>query len=142
MDHDPSWIVMHDQSSWTLEPANRSPGSQVRAGSSMRASILRRTGIGSGSTGNLKGSGSGSGSVLHRKLLIANQSCRKVAQKLPRDVNTEMVTKIVPVRAVDLSIGPFCTEFRRERFCDDDVFSQFIMEIVVLRAVNFSIRPV
>ena len=41
---------------------------------------------------------------------------------MPRDVNTEMVTEIVPVRAVDLSIGPFCTEFRCERFCDDDVF--------------------
>ena len=45
-----------------------------------------------------------------------------MAQKLPRDVNIEMVTKIVPVRAVDLSIGRFCTEFRCERFCDDDVF--------------------
>ena len=33
-----------------------------------------------------------------------------------------MVTEIVPVRAVDLSIGPFCTEFRCERFCDDDAF--------------------
>ena len=33
-----------------------------------------------------------------------------------------MVMKIIPVRAVDLSIGPFCTEFRCERFCDDDVF--------------------
>ena len=41
---------------------------------------------------------------------------------MPRDVNIEMVTKIVPVRAVDLSIGRFCTEFRCERFCDDDVF--------------------
>ena len=63
------------------------------------------------------GSDSGSGSVLHRKLLIANQSCPKVAQKLPRDANIEMVTKIVPVRAVDLSIGPLCTEFRCEHFC-------------------------
>ena len=39
-----------------------------------------------------------------------------------RDVNTEIVTKMVPVRAVDLSIGPFCTEFRCERFCDDATF--------------------
>ena len=39
-----------------------------------------------------------------------------------RDINTEIVTKMVPVRAVDLSIGPFCTEFRHERFCDDAVF--------------------
>ena len=46
----------------------------------------------------------------------------KAARKLPRDINTEIVTKIVPVRAVDLSIGPFCTEFRCERFCDDAVF--------------------
>ena len=46
----------------------------------------------------------------------------KVARKWPRGINTEMVTKIVPVRAVDLSIGPSCTEFRCERFCDDDVF--------------------
>ena len=29
----------------------------------------------------------------------------------PRDINTEMVTKIVAVRAVNLSTGPFCTEF-------------------------------
>ena len=41
---------------------------------------------------------------------------------MPRDANIEMVTKIVPVRAVDLSIGRFWTEFRCERFCDDDVF--------------------
>ena len=33
-----------------------------------------------------------------------------------------MVTKIVPVGAVDLSIGPFCTEFRCERIRDDVVF--------------------
>ena len=33
-----------------------------------------------------------------------------------------MVMKIVPVGAVDLSIGPFCTEFRCERFRDDAVF--------------------
>ena len=65
--------------------------------------------------------GSGSGSSLHRKLLIANQSCPKVAQKLPRDVNMEMVTKIVPMRAVELSIGPFCTEFRCEQLCDNEV---------------------
>ena len=39
-----------------------------------------------------------------------------------RDINTEIVTKMVPVRAVDLSIGPFCTEFRCERFCDDATF--------------------
>ena len=39
-----------------------------------------------------------------------------------RDINTEIVTKMVPVRAVDLSIGPFCTEFRRERFCDYATF--------------------
>ena len=79
--------------------------------------------------------GSGSGSVLHRKLLIANQSCPKVAQKLPRDVNTEMVTKIVPVRAVDLSIGPFCTEFRCERFCDDDVFGIGVGNVFWFRLV-------
>ena len=39
-----------------------------------------------------------------------------------RDINTEIVTKMVPVRAVDLSIGPFCTEFRCERFCDNATF--------------------
>ena len=33
-----------------------------------------------------------------------------------------MVTKIVAVGAVNLSIGPFCTEFRCEQLCDDDVF--------------------
>ena len=50
------------------------------------------------------------------------ESRPKFARKLSRDINKEMVTKIVPVRAVDLSIGPFCTEFRCERFRDDDVF--------------------
>ena len=43
-------------------------------------------------------------------------------QKLSRSIKTETITKIVPVRAVDLSIGPFCTEFRCERFRDDAVF--------------------
>ena len=54
-----------------------------------------------------------------RKLL---ESCPEVAWKLPRDTSTEMVTKIVPVRAVNMPIGAFCTEFRCERFCDNDVF--------------------
>ena len=49
-------------------------------------------------------------------------SCPKVAGKWPRDINTEMVTKVVPVRAVNLSIGAFCTEFRCESFCDNDTF--------------------
>ena len=40
----------------------------------------------------------------------------------PRDIKTEIVTKVVPVRAVNLSTGPFCTEFRRESFRDDDAF--------------------
>ena len=39
-----------------------------------------------------------------------------------RDINTEIATKMVPMRAVDLSIGPFCTEFRCEQLCDDDIF--------------------
>ena len=63
------------------------------------------------------------------------ESCPKVARKLPRDINTEMVTKIVPVRAVDLSIGPFCTEFRCERFCDDDVFGIGVGNVVWFRLV-------
>ena len=46
----------------------------------------------------------------------------KVAQKLARDINTEMVTNIVPRRAVNMPIGAFCTDFRRARFCDDDFF--------------------
>ena len=58
-----------------------------------------------------------------------------MAQKLPRDVNIEMVTKIVPVRAVDLSIGPFCTEFRCERFCDDDVFGIGVGNVFWFRLV-------
>ena len=58
-----------------------------------------------------------------------------MAQKLPRDVNIEMVTKIAPVRAVDLSIGPFCTEFRCERFCDDDVFGIGVGNMLWFRLV-------
>ena len=33
-----------------------------------------------------------------------------------------MVMKVVPTRAVNLSIGAFCTEFRCEQLCDDGVF--------------------
>ena len=40
----------------------------------------------------------------------------------PRDINTEMVTKLVPVRAVNFSIRPFCTEFQCEQLRDDDIF--------------------
>ena len=50
--------------------------------------------------------------------------------KMPRDTNTEMVTKIVPVRAVNMPIGAFCTEFRRGRFCDDDVFGNWGRQVV------------
>ena len=50
------------------------------------------------------------------------KSCPKVAGKWPRDINTEMVTKVVPVRAVELSIGAFCTEFRCAQLCDNDTF--------------------
>ena len=54
---------------------------------------------------------------------------------MPRDINIEMVTKIVPVRAVDLSIGPFCTEFRCERFCDDGVFGIGVGNVFWFRLV-------
>ena len=40
----------------------------------------------------------------------------------PGDIKTEIVTKAAPVRAVDLSIGAFCTEFQREHFRDDGIF--------------------
>ena len=46
----------------------------------------------------------------------------KVARKLPRDINTEMFMKRVAVRAVELSIGAFCREFRCEQLCDNGVF--------------------
>ena len=39
-----------------------------------------------------------------------------------QDMNMEMVTKVVAVRAVELSIGAFCTEFWCEQLCDDDIF--------------------
>ena len=44
---------------------------------------------------------------------------------LPSSVNqlsTEIVTKVVPMRAVNLLTGPFCTEFLCELLCDDDAF--------------------
>ena len=40
---------------------------------------------------------------------------------VPRDRNMEMGTKEVPVRAVELSIGAFCIEFRCEQLCDYDM---------------------
>ena len=43
-------------------------------------------------------------------------------ENAPRDINTEIVTKVVPVRAVNLSTGPFCTGFRCEQLCGDDIF--------------------
>ena len=39
-----------------------------------------------------------------------------------RGIKIKNVTKVVPVRAVNLSTGPFCTEFRCEQLCDDDAF--------------------
>ena len=81
-----------------------------------------------------------------------------VARKLPRDISTEIFTKIVPVRAVNFSIGPFCTEFRCEQLCDDDIFrdrgqllgleiglrdinTEIVTKIVPVRAVNISTGP-
>ena len=43
-------------------------------------------------------------------------------ERLPQDINTEMVMKMVAVRAVNSPIGAFCTEFWCEQLCDDDVF--------------------
>ena len=58
----------------------------------------------------------------------------KVAGNWPRDINMGMVTKVVPVRAAELSIGAFCAEFWCERFCDDDVFWDWVLEIRVGRS--------
>ena len=54
-----------------------------------------------------------------------NKGRPEVSQKLPRDINKEIFTKRVAVRAVELSIGAFCTEFRCEQLCDDDIFWGF-----------------
>ena len=75
-------------------------------------------------------------------------------QKVLRDTNAEMVMKIVPVRAVNLSTGPFCTEFQCEQLCNDDIFwdlrqllgpetqtLKLSQQIAAVRAVNFSIGP-
>ena len=43
-----------------------------------------------------------------------------VAQKLTRDINTETVTKTVPMKAVNKPICAFCIAFRCEHFCDND----------------------
>ena len=50
------------------------------------------------------------------------KKCPNVDGKWPRDINIEMVTKVVPVRAVNLSIGAFWIEFRCEYLCDNDTF--------------------
>ena len=44
--------------------------------------------------------------------------------KSSRRIKTEIVTKVVAVRAGNFSIGPFCTEFRCEQLCDDGVFQK------------------
>ena len=71
----------------------------------------------------------------------------------PRDINTDIVTKVVPVRAVNLSTGPSCTEFRREQLCGDDIFrdypktrpqdinAEIVTKMVAMRAVDLSIGP-
>ena len=73
-----------------------------------------------------------------------------------RGIKTEIVTKVVPVRAVDLSIGPFCTEFRCTQLCDEDIFrdqgqllgpktrlrdinTETVTKMVPVRAVDLSI---
>ena len=53
-----------------------------------------------------------------------------------RDINTEMVTKIVPMRAVDLSIRQFCTEFWCKHFRDSDVFLDRARFFVDSRAIS------
>ena len=64
---------------------------------------------------------------------------------LPRDINKEIFTKRIAVRAVELSIGAFCTEFRCEQLCDDDMFFEsgsnfvFFTKRVAVRAVELSI---
>ena len=58
-----------------------------------------------------------------------------------RGIKTEIVTKMVPVIAVELSIGAFCTEFRREQLCDDDIFGievNFSTKRVAVRAQKLS----
>ena len=58
-----------------------------------------------------------------------------------------MFTKRVAMRAVNLSTGPFCTEFRCEQLCDDDIFFGsgsilcFFTKRVAMRAVDLSIGP-
>ena len=56
--------------------------------------------------------------------MVFNGKHKNVVNFWARDINTEMVTKIVAVRAVNFSIGPFCTEFRCEHFRDDDDFRE------------------
>ena len=43
--------------------------------------------------------------------------------KSSQGTKSEMFTKRVAVRAVELSISAFCAEFRCEQLCDDDIFS-------------------
>ena len=40
----------------------------------------------------------------------------------PRDIKTEIVTKVVPVRAVKLLTGRLCKEFWCEQLGDEDIF--------------------
>ena len=49
---------------------------------------------------------------------------RPVVTKSSRRIKTEIVTKVVAVRAGNFSIGPFCTEFRCEQLCDDGAFQK------------------
>ena len=49
---------------------------------------------------------------LYNIFFLGDSLCTRVALG---DINTEISTKIIPVRAVNFSIGPFCTEFRCER---------------------------
>ena len=51
-------------------------------------------------------------------------------------MNTEMVTKRVAMRAVELSIGAFCTEFWCEPLCDDGIFLGIMAVKPTIRVVK------
>ena len=77
--------------------------------------------------------------------------CLFRAWKWPRNINTETVTKIVPMRAVSLSTGPLWTEFLCDRFRRYNVFSfrvdlllfpgRFLVDFRMI-SVRFQVDPV
>ena len=91
----------------------------MHSGSSGSLCSIGSLRFGSGGSAGAAGSGfGGSGSV------------RGHLENRPETQKQKRFAKIVTVRAVNLSTGPFCTEFWCEQLCDDGIFQKKFENLV------------